>query len=812
MIHDLKFAFRSLAKTPGTSLTFILILALGIGSNTAVFSVVEAVLLRSLPYERPQELFAVRSAAASEVGLFNLAEFCEYRDRSRSFAGLAALGSFNTNLVDGGEAQLVQGLRVSPQLFEMLGVKPRRGRLLTVEDEAAAAAKVAVISEEFWAARFGARDDVIGRVVRLSGELRTIVGVVPAGFVMPLNGYNKEVIVPLQPDADATRHNHNGVHSLVVVGRLAPGVSEAQALADFASVLAALKRERPETYTRFDQNALVPLAQQISGDVRPVLGTLWGLVGSLLLLACANLAGLLLVRGIGRRRELAIRAALGSSRLQLLRLLFAECLLLTVTGGVAGALLANVGLEKLLALLPPGVPRAAEIGFNGPVLAFTLLVSFVAGILPGLLPLWSFSRTDLRDAIQTSTRGSTGSAGLQRSRHWLVTVQIALAVALLACSGLFLRSFLAVGLERPGADPARTLTVRVSQPEVGYPDREALWRFEREFRSRLGAIPGVEAVGATSLLPLAPGLATTRFKVATQEERAGVELPNANYRLVTPGFFEALGARLVSGRFLAETDDAAHPLVVVVGATLARKHFPGQDAVGQEIEIEDRADGRRKFQIVGVVEDVKQGRLDDAPTFDLYLPFHQMEPPAVPWIRLRTYWVLRAALPASTLEAAFRRELKAMDASIPVASVLTLEQVADRSLAVRRFTLVIVGVLTGTALLLTVAGIYSVMAYGVAQRTREIGVRMALGASIGAILRQVLGEGMGLMVRGAALGVLAALALSRLIAAQLYKTSPYDPLTLTSAIVLLFAVGLLACWIPARRAARVSPLVAMTAE
>jgi predicted permease len=812
MITDLKFALRSLAKTPGTSLAFIFILALGIGANTAVFSVVEAVLLRSLPYDRPRELVAVHSGASTEVGLFNLAEFCEYRDRSRAFAGLAALGSFNTNLVDAGEAQLVQGLRVSPNVFELLGVKPQRGRLLTAADEAGGAQKVAVISEEFWRARFGGRDDVIGRVVQLSGELRTIVGVFPAGFVMPLNGFNKEVVVPLQPDVDSTRHNHNGVHSLVVVGRLAPGLAPSQALADLANVLAALKSERPETYTRFERNRLVPLAEQISGDVRPVLGTLWGLVGSLLLLACANLAGLLLVRGIGRRRELAIRAALGSSRLQLLRLLFAECLVLTLAGGLAGGLLAHLGLGQLLALLPPGVPRAAEIGFNGPVLAFTLGVSLIAGILPGLLPVWSFSRTDLRDAIQASTRGSTGGAGVHRSRHWLVTVQIALAVALLACSGLFLRSFVAVGLERPGADPARTLTARVSQPQVGYPDREALWRFEREFRTRLAALPGVEAVGATSLLPLAPGLATTRFKVATHAEPAGGELPSANYRLVSPGFFEALGVRVVSGRVFTDTDDLDRPLVAVVGATLARKYFPGEDAVGQVLEVEDRPEGRRRFQIVGVVEDVKQSRLDAEQTLDLYVPFHQMEPPAVPWIRLRTYWVLRATLPASTLEAAFRRELKAMDASIPVASVLTLEQVADRSLAVRRFTLVIVGVLTATALLLTVAGIYSVMAYGVAQRTREIGVRMALGAGVGKILRQVLGEGLGLMLRGAVLGVLAALALSRLIAAQLYKTSPSDPLTLGAAVLLLFLVGLLACWLPARRAAKVSPLVAMTAE
>ncbi|MBA4137309.1 MAG: hypothetical protein C0518_08340 [Opitutus sp.] len=812
MIHDLRFALRSLAKTPGTSLAFIFILALGLGANTAVFSVVEAVLLRPLPYERPEELVAVHSGASTEVGLFNLAEFCEYRARSRSFAGLAALGSFNTNLVDQGEAQLVQGLRVTPALFEMLGMKALRGRLLQPADEAAGAAKVAVISEEFWQARFGGRDDVLGRVVQLSGEARTIVGVVPAQFVMPLNGFNKEVMVPLQPEADATRHNHGAVHSWVVVGRLAPGVAPTQARADLAGVLALLKSERPETYTRFAGNTLVSLAEQISGDVRPVIGTVWGLVGSLLLLAAANLAGLLLVRGIGRRRELAIRAALGSSRGQLLRLLFAECLLLTIAGGVAGVLLARFGLTQLTALLPPGLPRANEIGFNGSVLAFTVIVSLGAGILPGLLPAWSFSRTDLRDAIQTSTRGSTGGAGVNRSRHWLVTVQIALAVALLACSGLFLRSFLAVGLERPGADPARTLTARVSQPQVGYPDREALWRFEREFRTRLTALPGVESVGATSLLALAPGLATSRFHVSGEPEPAGADLPSANYRLVTPGFFEAFGVRLLGGRFFQENDDLERPLVAVINATLAQRYFPEQDAVGRVLEIEDRNNSRRKFEIVGVVEDIKQRRLDDGPTLDVYVPFRQMETPAVPWIRLRTYWVLRAALPASALESAFRRELKAMDASIPVASVLTLEQVADRSLAVRRFTLVIVGVLTVTALLLTVAGIYSVMAYGVAQRTREIGVRMALGASVSAILRQVLSEGVGLLVRGATLGLLGAIGLSQLIAAQLYKTSPHDPLTLATAVAVLFVIGLVACWLPARRAAKVSPLVAMATE
>lgn len=812
MISDLRFAFRSLAKSPGTSLAFILILALGIGANTAVFSVVEAVLLRPLPYERPQELHMVHSGASAQFGLFTVAELQAYRERVRAFAGFAAVGTFNTNLVEADEAQLVLGLRVTPNLFAMLGVKPLRGRLLAAADEALDAPKVAVISHALWQTRFGGRDDVIGRSVRISGEPRTIVGVIPPGFVVPFNNSNHEVVVPMQPEADPARHNHTGINSLGVIARLGPGVSETQAHADLDRILQGLKREHPDAYNRYDRNRLVPLREQISGDVRPVLATVWGLVGSLLLLAGTNLAGLLLVRGIGRRRELAIRAALGSSRAQLLRLLLAECLLLTLAGGVAGALLARAGLTQLLAILPPGVPRAAEIAFNMPALGFAMIVALGAGLLPGVVPLWSFSRADLREAMQSSMRGSTGGAGITRSRRWLVMVQIALAVVLLACSGLFLRSFLALAQERPGADPARTLTARISQPEVGYPDREALWRFEREFRQRLAALPGVEHVGAISLLPLAPGIATARFHVAGREEPVGADLPSASYRLAMPGYFEAFGLRVREGRTFRETDDIDRPLVVVIGATLAQRFFPHQNPIGQVLEVADLPAGRRRFEIVGVVEDVKQSRLDEEQTSDLYIPYRQMETPALPWMRLRTYWVVRSTMPAAALEAAFRRELKAMDASVPVASVLTLEQVADGSLAVRRFTLVIVGLLTATALVLTIAGLYSVMAYGVAQRTREIGVRMALGADVGTILGQVMGEGVGLMVRGAVLGVVVALAVSQLIAAQLYRTDPYDPLTLGVAVVLLFVIGLAACWWPARRAARVSPLMAMTVD
>lgn len=812
MISDLKFALRSLRKTPGTTIAFILILALGVGANTAVFSVVEAVLLRPLPYDRPNELVSLHSAAPNEAGFFNLAEFCEYRARNRTLTGLAAVGPFNGSLVDEGEAQLVQGLKVSPNLFDLLGVKPVVGRLLRAEDEKLDSPKVAVISEDFWQQHFGGRTGVLGSAVRLDGDLRTIVGVLPRSFIMPTKYSHNDVVVALQPDADPTRNNHSAVHYLLAIGRIAPGFGLPQVASDLGAVLGSLRREFPAAYVADGNNQIVSLTEETTGTVRPVLVTLLGLVGSLLLLACANLAGLLLVRGTGRRKELAIRAALGCSRGQLLRLLFAECLILAVVGGTAGFLLAQWGLDSLAALVPPGLPRASGIHFNGAVLAFTLVVSLVAGLLPGLLPVWSFSRTDLRDAIQASTRGNTGGASVNRSRHVLASIQVALAVALLACTGLFLRSFREAGLERPGSDPARTLTARLSLPATGYPDREALVRFYEQLAPRLAALPGVEGAGATSLLPLAPGLATTEFLVSGRAAPLKSDLPSANYRLITPGYFEALGVKLLRGRSFTESDDLRHPLVVVIGANLAEKFFAGQNPLGQHLEINDSVAGRRTFEIAGVVADFKQGRLDDAPTFDVFVPFRQMDGVAVPWIRLRSYWVLRATLAPLTLETAMRREVHAIDAAIPVTAVQTLEQVADQSLAVRRFTLVIVVFLSAVALVLTIAGIYSVMAYGVAQRTREVGVKLALGATPGRILRQVLGEGMILMAGGAGLGLVAAYALTQLIAAQLYKVTPHDPVTLVLAVMVLFATGFLACWLPARRATRVNPIVAMSAE
>ncbi len=812
MLSDFRFAFRSLAKTPGFTAAAVLILALGIGANTSVFSVVEAVLLRPLPYRQPAALVAVQSPTSNQFGLFNFVEFCAYRDEAKTLTGLSAVAALNTTLIDHDEAQLVQGLRVSAGLFEMLGVRPVAGRLLTRDDDRPDATRVAVINENVWQRVFGGRLDVLGRSVLLNGEPRTIVGILPANFLLPLNGFNSDFCVPLQADSDPARHTAASLHFLKVFGRIAPGITPAQALAEMRGIYARLRHDYPVDFLGTPEGQLTPLSDAITGDTRQVLLTLLGVVGSLLLLASANLAGLLLVRSLGRHREFAIRSALGCSKTQLMRLLLTECAVLTTAGAIVGLFLAQWSLAGLLSLLPPGVPRAHEVALNGTVVGFIVIVSVIAGLVPGLAPVWLCSRMDLRDAVNAGGRGNTSAPGQMRLRHILASIQIALALALLTGTGLFLRSFWAIGAQPPGSDLAHTLTVRLSLPKTGYGDQQSLISYYERLRPRLAALPGVDAVGTTGLLPLVTGLATAEFRLTGQAIPPDRNPPSANYRLVSAEYFQAMGIPLQQGRFFSEEDDAHHPLAAIVSAALARTFFPKRSPIGQRIDVNDSAAGYRTVEIVGVVPDVKQSKMEDAPSFDVYVSFRQMADVAVPWSRLRTWWVVRTADAAQTIEPAVRREIHEIDPTVAIGSVLTMEQVVDSALAVRRFTLIIVGFLAATALILTITGVYATIAYGVAQRTREMGVRLALGATANQVFRLIAREGLVLVGGGAVLGLATAVGFSRLVASQLYGVSPYDPLALAASALLMFAIAFVACSVPARRAAQVDPLIAMRAE
>ncbi len=810
MMSDLKYAVRSLLRTPGFSAASVLILALGIGAITAVFSAVEAVLLHPLPYGRPNELYCLHSATSNQVGLFSIPEFCAYRDQNRTFQGLEAVSSFNTNLMDHGEAQFVQGLRVSAGIFNLLGARAEAGRLLVPDDDRPGAARVVVISDGLWQKSFGGKADAIGRTVSINGLSCVIVGVLPSGFILPVIGFHNDICVPLQADADPQRYTHGSLNFLRVIGRIAPGTTPAQALSDLAGILRNLRLHYPKEYAGNGDNLLIPLASQIVGDSRPMLLTLFGLVAGLLLLASTNLAGLHLVRAIGRHHDFALRTALGASRIRLMRLVIAECLVLAVAGGAAGLVLADWGLKSLLAFVPADLPRGHDLGFNGTIFAFTALISLGFGLAPALAPIWLVSRADLRSAIASG--GPRTFGGQRRIRHFLASIQVALALALLACTALFLRSFWAVGAQHLGFEASHALTVRLTLPEAGYGDSAALVRHYQRLQSRLTSIPGVEKVGATSLLPLVPGLANVQFMVSGQPTVNDSDTPSANYRLVTPDFFESMRIPLRQGRLFTDRDDGVHPLVVVIGSALAEAVFPKHDAIGQRLEVQDTSVGYRTAEIVGIVGDVKQGKIEDAPTFDLYVPYRQMDPVAVRWLRYRTFWVFRGSLTPAAMENALRREIRAEDPSIAISSVSTLEQVTDAALAGRKFTLLIVGFFAGTALILTIAGIYSVIAFGVAQRTREIGMRLALGAKAEQIFVLILREGVAIIGFGAPAGILASLVLSQLIATQLYGVSPRDPAALVAAVLLISAIAFLACWLPARRASRVDPIVALRAE
>lgn len=810
MFSDIRLAVRGLAKTPAFSVVSVLILALGIGAITAVFSAVDAVLLRPLPFARPGELFSVRSAVPNGVGLFSIPEYRAYRDQNRSFSGLGAVAAFNTNMVKDGQAELVQGMRVSANLFQLLGAHTAAGRLLVPEDDRPEAERVVVIGYALWQRSFGGRMDVIGQPVSLNGQRHVIVGVLPRGLVLPLTGFHSDVCVPLQADGDRMRYQQGSLHYLRAIARLAPGVTEPQALADLAGILREVRRQFPNDYPGNGVNTLVPLRDQIVGDSRPMLLTLFGAVAALLLLASTNLAGLHLVRAIARRHDFAVRSALGASRFRLMRLLLAECLVLALAGGVVGLLLANWGLDSLSSLIPANLPRAQTIGLDVTVFGFAWLVTLVFGLAPALAPLWFVSRADLRTAIAAGgTRSVSGRSG---ARHLLASVQVALALALLACTGLFLRSFWAATAQRLGFDAGNALSVRLSLPEAGYGDRAALIRHYEHLQTRLAALPGVESVGVTSLLPLATGLATVDFWATDRPPAKGEAPPSANYRLVNPAFFTSMRIPLRDGRAFTEDDDLQHRPVAIVSAALADRLFPNHDAVGQRIEVQDTATGMRTAHIVGVVGNVKQSQIEEAPSYDVYVPYRQMDRLAAQWVRFRTFWVLRGPAPVGAWEAALRREVRAEDASIAISSVHTLGEVARAALAARRFTLMIVGFFAGTAVLLTVAGIYSVIAFGVAQRTREMGVRLALGARSGQIFRLILREGLTIAGVGAPAGLLASLWLAHLIATQLYGVSPYDPAALAAAVALIGLLTFLACWIPARRAARIDPIVALRAE
>jgi putative ABC transport system permease protein len=811
--QDARYAARTMLKHRAFMATAMLTLAIGIGASTAIFSVVNAVELRPLPFRDPEALVMLWERDPAEGYERNAVappNFLDWQQRSRAFALMAAFSPGETfNLAGDAQPERVEGARVSATVFDVLGVTPALGRAFLADDERPGAERVALLSHDLWVRRYGADPGVVGRTISINGAPSTVVGVMPAGFEFPggtgavLGGSSNpraRVWVPLALTANELGQRSN--HWLQVVARLGPGVSVEQAAAEMDAVERRIHEEHPDDYVG-SQVTIDRLSDQVAGGVRAPLGLLLTAVVCVLLIGCVNVANLLLARAPTRRQEIAIRTALGASRRRVLRQLLTESVLLALGGGALGLALAGVGLRVLTQALPADFPRLGEIAIDGRVLGVTLGVCVLTGLLFGLAPAYAASTTDLVGGLKEGGRSSaTGVAG-SRTRSVLVVIEIALAVVLVTCAALTARSFVRLRQVDPGFDPGKVLTAEISLSPATYPTRARRAEFVARIVDAAERLPAARAVGAVTSLPLSGNNMNFAFDVEGRPTTADGRSPSADLRAVTPGYFAAMGIRVLRGRVFSRADDANAPPVLVVNETLARHYFPGEDPIGKRAKL-----GVNNFtgEIVGVVEDVRHGGLAAEVHEEVYCPYAQ-----TPFWPTMTIVVKCDGDPAA-LAGPLRDQVLALDAEQPLAKVRTMEQVLADSVAAPRLRAGLLAMFGGVALVLAALGIYGVASYAVAQRRHEIGVRVALGAERRDVLRLVLGKGIGLTLVGLAVGLAASLGLARTISSLLYGVSPFDPLTFVGTPLVLFVVAVLANYVPARRATRVDPLVALRDE
>jgi predicted permease len=811
-IQDVRFSLRALRKSPGFSLVAVITLALGIGATVATFSVVNTVLLRPFAFSHPEKLIWIYSQRSDNPRTnFSLPEYCDYRDQTTSFESLAGVASFNPSFADSGPPERVQGVRMSASAFAMLGVRPLLGRTLIAEDDRNGARGVVVISYGLWSRRYARDPAVIGRPVNLNGETREIVGVLPASFALP--NLDTEIVVPLQPDSDPRRNVRNSVNFLRMVGRLRPNVAAQQAHAELEAIRQNLQRQYPGIYTGKIGITLVPLTEEIVANIKSVLLTIFCAAGAVLLVGCVNLAGISLSRAAARQRELAVRTALGATRGQLTRLLLTESFILALAGGSLGMLLEVWSQRALLHLVPTDLPRIESFSMDWTVLLFAGALIFVAAVACGLAPAWLLSRSDLRDALVSSGRSSTGGWFQSRLRAWLVSGQIALALVLLANAGLLLRSFVRLSSEQPGFNPIGVQTIRFSLPQTGYDDVATIVQFYDKLRSRASAINGIKSDALISILPLAPkSISFVHFTRPDRPPARPEDTPSTNYRIVTPDYFQAMGIPLLEGRNFMDSDDAEHPPVAIVSTILAKNHFPDRSPIGQRILVDDTDGDPRQIEIAGIVGPVKQTNLETPAKADIYLPLRQMPKDGVPWLRNSAYWIVKTSGGAAGLERLLSDTIQNVDPNVAVGVARPMSEAVAAALAARRFSLLLIGSFAAAALFLAAAGLYAVMAYGIQQRNREIGVRLALGATRAMILGMIFKEGAVLLASGIIAGFALALALAKLVASQMYGVNEHDPFSFAVVGLILSVISFLACGIAARRAMNIDPIVSLRCE
>jgi putative ABC transport system permease protein len=805
LLQDLRYAFRLLAKSPGFTAIAILTLALGIGANTAIFSVVNGVLLRPLSFRDPSRLVIVAEKSPYPTISTSYQNFVDWRDQSRSFESMEATRAAGLSLTGAGEPELLIARMATAGLFPLLGVEAREGRTFLPEEDRAGSAPVVLLTYGLWRRRFGGSKEIIGKPITLDSRPYTVVGVLPPGFQLLQPA---DVFVPFVPWAVTLPDDRNWHPGIIAVARLKPGVSREQARTEMVGITKRLELQYPEFNTGTSAD-VVGLQEQMVQNVRPALILLLGAVSLVLLIACVNVANLLLARAASRGREVAIRTAMGAGRARVVRQLLTESVLLSLGGGLLGIFLAWGSLGPLLKISAGSVPQVVPIELDRSVLAFTFGVSLLTGLFFGLVPALRTAKLDLRETLNEGSRGSTSGPGHHRVRGVLVASEMALAVLLLVGSGLLLRSFSRLQDVPPGFQADHLLVADIPLSQTAYAKPEQRYEFFDRLVERAKALPGVRSAGAASFLPVSGGGSIIHFNITGHPPKTPHEYVAAGYRTVTPNYLETLGVPLLRGRLLTQTDHEKAPAVVVINASMAKTYFPNENPLGKRLQLGATPDKDvPTMEIVGVVGDVRPG-LGVDPQTEMYLPYRQADL-VLPVFVLSV--VLRTAADPQLETAALRSALAEIDPNQPLVRVRTMEENMAATVAQPRFRTWLIGIFAAVALVLAAVGVYGVMSYTVMQRTSEIGIRVTLGAQPEDVFKTIVGEGLRLALAGVGAGIVAALAMTRLLRSFLFGVSAYDPLTFAGVAMLLTMVAVAASFFPARRATLVDPMVALRYE
>lgn len=812
VLSDLRYGVRALRKTPGFTAVIVLAMILGIGANTAIFSVVNAILLRPLPYKDPDRLVLIRNNFVKQ-GLESVwlspAEYLDIKKQNQVFGDVAAFKTVNYNLTENGEPERIEGLRVSASLFPLLGVVPLRGRVFSPEEDQAGNDNVVVISHGLWQRRFGSDPNVLSKTLLLSGKRFTIIGVTAADFRFPLTNvaigqpaFRANVWTPLTFDAAALADR--GSRDLNVIARLKPNASVAQSQADLNTIATRLEQQYPDNYVENMGFAMssIALQEQVTGKIKPALLLLFSAAAFVLLIACANVAGLLLARAIRRRKEVAIRIALGAGRWDLSRQLLTETALLAIVGGTIGLFVSVWIVRLLLVFGPENIPRVDEIGVDVRMLLFTLIASLVTALLLSLVPALQLSKPDLNRTLKEG--GEKTSIGFQSARvfNLLVIGEVAVAFVLLVGTGLMIKSFRQLSQIDPGFNRQNLLTMQLSLPSSKYPEATDVGAFYSRLVGELKSVPGIQSIGAIDALPLSGRRSDLSFVIEGRMPGPGDKLPDEEQRTVSADYFRTMTIPITKGRGLTESDRAGALMVVVINEALARKYFPNEDPLGKRIAFDGTPDKPNWREIVGVVGSVRNFGLDLDPKPEFYLPLEQYPTNTMTL-------VARTDSNPTGITGSVRSTITSLDPNLPLFNIKTMEEVISASVSHQMLTVRLLSFFSVLALLLASLGVYGVMAYSVAQRTHEIGIRMALGAPPRNVLKLVLKEGMLLVAIGVLVGLLGAFIVTRMVTTLLFNVSATDATTFAVIILLLGAVSLVATLVPAWRAAKVSPLIAL---